>query len=248
MNKDEFFNKIKEAENNFYKNDPCHHCFGGNGCDDCRGCKDGEISHKMWIEVNNLKKKYKEKFGVDYDKEVEALDKIHREKTRKAAILKEAWENCSFDEIIDAGFDYNKCSGEQLINAAAEFEVSTYAKEEHFVDALKKLFNEYDKSDLPWTDDIMDVIKEYYHESSLMSCFDNDDLIEHLDGTIEMDNYIEEHTDSIDEPEVYTFNDFVKDVDNLPNYKLKNFLCDLVMANHHISNDELMNKLKEKIS
>jgi hypothetical protein len=165
----------------------------------------------------------------------------------KAELLKQVWETCTFDEIIDAGFDYDKCSGEQLINAAAEFEVGTYAKEEHFVDALKKLFNEYDKSDLPWTDDIMDVIKEYYHESSLMSCFDNDDLIEHLDGTIEMDNYIEEHTDSIDEPEVYTFNDFVKDVDNLPNYKLKNFLCDLVMANHHISNDELMNKLKERI-
>ena len=80
-----------------------------------------------------------------------------------------------------------------------------------------------------------------------MTCFDNDDLIIHLDGTIEMDNYIEEHTDYIDEPEVYTFNDFVKDIDNLPNYKLKNFLCDLVMANHHISNDELMNKLKERI-
>ena len=166
----------------------------------------------------------------------------------KAELLKQVWETCTFDEIIDAGFEHNKCSGEQLINAAAEFEVGTYAKEEHFVDALKKLFNEYDKSDLPWVDDIVDVIKEYYHESSLMSCFDNDDLIEHLDGTIEMDNYIEEHTDYIDEPEVYTFNDFVKDIDNLPNYKLKNFLCDLVMANHHISNDELMNKLKEKIS
>ena len=39
-----------------------------------------------------------------------------------------------------------------------------------------------------------------------MTCFDNNDLIAHLDGTIEMDNYIEEHTDSIDidEHEEYT--------------------------------------------
>lgn len=246
MNKEEFFNKIKEAKNQYYKNDPCRHCVG-NGCDDCRDCKNGEISYKMWEEVDRLKTEYKNTFGVDYDKEVEALDKERREKIRKTNLLKEVWETCTFDEIIDAGFEYNKCSGEQLINAAAEFEVGTYAKEEHFVDALKKLFNEYNKSDLPWVDDIMDVIKDYYHESSLMTCFDNDDLIAHLDGTIEMDNYIEEHTYSIDEPEVYTFNDFVKDVDNLPNYKLKNFLCDLVMANHHISNDELMNKLKERI-
>lgn len=247
MNKEEFFNKIKEAESYYYKNNPCYHCGPGNGCDDCRDCKDGKISHEMWQKVYDLKNEYKEKFGADYNQEVEALDKARREKIRKASILKEVWETCTFDEIIDAGFDHNKCSGEQLINAAAEFEVGTYAKEEHFIDALKKLFNEYDKTDLPWTDDIMDVIKDYYHESSLMSCFDNDDLIEHLDGTTEMDNYIEEHTDSIDEPEVYTFNDFVKDIDNLPNYKLKNFLCDLVMANHHISNDELMNKLKERI-
>lgn len=167
----------------------------------------------------------------------------------KEELLKQVWETCTFDEIIDAGFDYNKCSGEQLINAAAEFEVATYAKEEHFVDALKKLFNEYDKTDLPWVDDIIDVIKEYYHESSIMTCFDNDDLIVHLDGTIEMDNYIENYLEERidDESEEYTFNDFFKDVDNLPNYKLKNFLCDLVMANHHISNDELMNKLKERI-
>ena len=247
MNKEEFFNKIKEAESYYYKNDPCYHCGSGNGCDDCRDCAGSKISYELWQKVYNLKNEYKEKFGADYDKEVEALDKERREKLRKTNLLKEIWETCTFDEIIDAGFDYNKCSGEQLINAATEFEVGTYAKEEHFVDSLKKLFNEYDKSDLPWVDDIMDVIKEYYHESSIMTCFDNDDLIVHLDDTIEMDNYIEEHTDSIDEPEVYTFNDFVKDVDNLPNYKLKNFLCDLVMANHHISNDELMNKLKERI-
>lgn len=119
MNKEEFFNQIKEAESNFYKNDPCHHCFGGNGCDDCRGCKDGEISHKMWIEVNNLKKEYKEKFGADYDKEVEALDKAHREKTRKAATLKEAWDTCTLNEIIKYGIENdkcNKCDIEYLIN------------------------------------------------------------------------------------------------------------------------------------
>ena len=40
----------------------------------------------------------------------------------KKELLKQLWEQCSFDEIVDAGFEYNKCSGEKLINAAAEFE------------------------------------------------------------------------------------------------------------------------------
>lgn len=170
---------------------------------------------------------------------------------REKELLKHIWESYTFDEIINAGFEYNMCSAEQLINAAAEFEVGTYVKEEHIVDALKKLFNEYDKADLPWVDDIIDVIKEYYHESSLMSYFDNDDLIAHLDGTIELEQYIEDRKcDDYDteETEEYTFNYFAKEVYEFQNYKLKNFLCDLVDANHHISNDNLMQLLKNKIS
>ena len=121
MSKNEFFNKIKEAERYYNKNNPCYHCGPGNGCDDCRDCKDSKISHELWKKVYNLKNEYKERFGGDYDKEVEALDKLYREQVRKRKLLKEVWDECSFDEIIEAGFDCGKCSGLQLAEAIDKF-------------------------------------------------------------------------------------------------------------------------------
>ena len=120
MNKDEFFKKIKEAENYYYKNNPCYHCVG-NGCDDCRGCTYSKITREMWKKVENLKKEYKEKFGADYDKEVEELNRLYKEKVRKRNLLKKVWDECSFDEIIEVGFDCGKCSGLQLAEAADKF-------------------------------------------------------------------------------------------------------------------------------
>lgn len=104
----EFFNKIAEAFKEFYKNDPCSHCGPGNGYDDCRGCKDAIVSHNMWKEVQSLMKEYKEKFGGDYYKEKDEKEKKYQEKVRKDNLLKEVWETCSFDEIIEAGIKYSK--------------------------------------------------------------------------------------------------------------------------------------------
>lgn len=104
----EFYNKIVEAIKEFYKNDPCSHCDLYKDCDDYRGCNDGKISNNMWKEVQTLMNEYKEKFGGDYYKEKEEEEKKHREKVRKEVILKEVWETCSFDEIIEAGFKYSK--------------------------------------------------------------------------------------------------------------------------------------------
>ena len=67
----EFYNRIVEAIKEFYKSDPCSHCGPGNGCDDCRGCKDAIVSRNMWKEIQTLMNEYKEKFGGDYYKEKE---------------------------------------------------------------------------------------------------------------------------------------------------------------------------------
>jgi hypothetical protein len=106
MNKDDFFKKIKEAEQQYYKNSPCHHCYSGNGCDDCRGCKDGEIDVQMRQNVNKLKDEYKEKFGVDYNEEVRELILKTSKENHKKKLLEEVWEKCSLQEIIDAGCEY----------------------------------------------------------------------------------------------------------------------------------------------
>lgn len=248
INKDDFFKKIKEAENYYYKNNPCYHCGPGNGCDDCRDCKQREVSNKMYKEVYNLKNEYKEKFGADYDKEVEALDKAHREKTRKENLLKEVWETCTFDEIIDSGFDCGKCSGSQLVEAADEFIHKDKRPEDNCIEDLREVLESYSKSDLPWGRDVMELMADYFHEDSMMDWFDNDDLIEHLDGTWEMDAYLKKNQiESDDEVEEYTFKDFQKEMEELPNWKFRNFLCDIFMLGHCGSDEELINKLKERI-
>lgn len=249
MNKDEFFKKIKEAESYYNKNNPCYHCGPGNGCDDCRDCKDSKISHEMWQEVYNLKNEYKEKFGVDYNKEVEALDKLYREQVRKRQLLKEVWETCTFDEIIDSGFDCGKCSGLQLVEAANEFNHKDKRPEDNCIDDLREVLESYSKSDLPWGRDVMELMAEYFHEDSMMDYFDNDDLIDHLDGTWEMDDYLKENQLTSDDKdnEEYTFKDFQKEVDELPNWKFRRLICDWLMCNYFTGDDELINKLKNRI-
>lgn len=166
----------------------------------------------------------------------------------KAELLKQVWETCTFDEIIDAGFEYNKCSGEQLINAASEFENPEQESDDKSIqDKFEELLEKYSKN-LPWCGDMMSILEDYYHQSSMMDYFDNDDLIEHLDGTWEMDAYLKENQiESDDEVEEYTFKDFQKEVDELPNWKFRRLICDWLMCNYFVSDDELINKLKDRM-
>lgn len=166
----------------------------------------------------------------------------------KKELLKQLWETCSFDEIIDAGFEHNKCSGEQLINAAAEFDAPEN-NEDDFIDKLKKLCEETPKQDLPWGHQVMDVITDYFYDTGLIEYFDNDDLIDYLEGSWEMDAYIKEKTKEISEEyedEVYTFKDYTREVEELPNWKLRRYLCDLFSCSYFISDDELAKKIIEK--
>lgn len=107
--KDEFFNKVKEAEREFYQKDPCRNCGSGNGCDDCRGCKDSKISHQMYLEVKNLKDEYNKIFNTDYNKEeAERLASAARE-VRKKQLLEEIWNKYTLQEIIEVGVRMGKC-------------------------------------------------------------------------------------------------------------------------------------------
>ena len=174
-------------------------------------------------------------------------------------LLKEVWERLSFDEIIDAGFEYNKCSGGQLINAAAEFEYnenSDKSKEQLFIDRLRSLFEETDTKDLPWARNVMEILYDYYDTDQLLDYFDNDDMIDHCDGSWEMDKYIkderdkavEEYKDEMAELYIpYTKKDFMNEVEGLNKYEFKRFLCDLTGNSYFCDNEKLLNDLKDKI-
>lgn len=107
VNKEDFFNLVKKAESEYFEKRPCHFCVG-NGCDDCRDCKDAEIDHQMWLEVKKLKDEFKEKFGVSYDLERDIrFDSLVKEKQKNNA-LEEVYKRCTIEEIIDYGIKNGK--------------------------------------------------------------------------------------------------------------------------------------------
>lgn len=167
----------------------------------------------------------------------------------KEELLKQVWETCSFDEIIDAGFEYNKCSGEQLINAAAEFEPPEI-DEKDFIERLTKLCEDTPKANLPCGHDVMSVLTDYFYDTGLLDYFDNDSLIDYLEGSWEMDEYIKDKTNEISEEyedRIYTFKDYTREVEELPNWKMKRYLCDLFSCSYFVTDEELAQKIIEKI-
>ena len=78
--KKELINEIELAKKEFYDKNPCNHCVG-NGCDDCRDCSEAQLRYQLSGNVYNLKKKFKQEYGEDYDafKENERNNKLNVE-------------------------------------------------------------------------------------------------------------------------------------------------------------------------
>ena len=80
MEREEYRKIIKEAIKQAYNDDPCKHCGPGNGCDDCRGCKDAKISSQIWKPVYKMKDDYKQKFGVpvEFDDDLDIVKEYEK--------------------------------------------------------------------------------------------------------------------------------------------------------------------------
>ena len=174
---------------------------------------------------------------------------------QKKQLLKKVWDNFSFDEIIDAGFEYDKCHGEDLINVASEFEEKNNIHED-FIDALNELFESH-RNNLPWTHNIVETVVEYCYQSNVLDYFDNDDLIEHLDGTWEMDRYIEdkceeavkeykEENDSYPDYRSTNRDSLIRVIQNMRKEDFRRFLCDLAGLHYCVEDDKLYEELKFK--
>ena len=107
----------------------------------------------------------------------------------KEELLKEVWKSCTFDEIIDAGFKYNKCGAIDLKVAAAEFDdpdkeydIEEVIKECNLDDICNALQREYD---------LNDIIDEFGLDD-VLSVIDNDEMLDHLKDTYSLESYIDE--------------------------------------------------------
>lgn len=173
----------------------------------------------------------------------------------KEELLKQVWEICTFDEIIDAGFELNKCSAQNLLDAADEFVIKQEQEEENkdFIETLTDLCEKTSKSELPWEREIMMVLCDYFNQYSFMDYFDNDDLIDHLDGTWEMEKYVQnERLDAVQDfkecnPD-FTIEECIQYLSDMPFYRLRRYLCDLTSNSYHCSDKQLIEDIKNKLN
>jgi len=107
----------------------------------------------------------------------------------KEELLKEVWKSCTFDEIIDAGFEYNKCCASDLINAAAEFDdpdkeydIEDIVKECSLDDICNALQKEYN---------LNDIIDEFGLDD-VLSVIDDNEMLEYLKDTYTLESYIDD--------------------------------------------------------
>ena len=93
-------------------------------------------------------------------------------KTKKD-LLKKVWDNCTFDEIIDAGFEFSKCGAIDLKTAAAEFDdpkesvLEDIISESPIEDVMEAVKSEFT---------IEDIIGELDRDD-ILDCFDNEDIL-----------------------------------------------------------------------
>lgn len=100
----------------------------------------------------------------------------------------------------------------------------------------------------------MEILTDYFYDTGLLNYYDNDDLIDHLYDSYELNNYIknkcnEAVNDYIYQNEnfIYTFKDFCNEIENMNEHNFKRFLCDIFKVNYYISNEELLKVINEKI-
>ena len=182
----------------------------------------------------------------------------------KEEILKQVFETCSFEEIIKFGIENNQIENLDVLNLAEKIKkeglkVNIFTSDD-YIDVISDLLDEASsKCTLPTSYDLMGVIKNHYFNSEIYNCFYDEDMIYHLDGTLSMDSYIEEKCeDRLRDKKVNCENEaeyiikghpdtVAKSLQQLNSFDLKRFFCDFVDSGYCISNEELLNKLKEKI-
>ena len=172
----------------------------------------------------------------------------------KKELLKQVWEKCTLQEILDAGYENEAIQAIDVLKEAEEIEKESrhVSLKVNFIENLADLFESTPSKDLPWAYEIMEEISNHYSDYDLMHYFDKADLIDHCDNSYEMDNYLNEKRKDIieeykNEHPAMGKDEFIRQVQDYSPYPFRLILCDLVDASYHISTDDLLQRLKEKL-
>ena len=140
--------------------------------------------------------------------------------TTKKKLLQIIWDECSFDEIINAGLDLNKCSSSDIINAASEYEdpeksvledIIAESSIEDVMDAVRSEFT------------IEDIVGELDRDD-ILDCFDKDDILWYLEGSYDL----EKHDDEVKEEYYHTmYEEIVEEIESTYDFNYKQFIKDI---------------------
>ena len=140
--------------------------------------------------------------------------------TTKKKLLQIIWDECSFDEIINAGLDLNKCSSSDIINAASEYEdpeksaledIISESSVEDVMDAVRSEFT------------IEDIVGELDRDD-ILDCFDKDDILWYLEGSYDL----EKHDDEVKEEYYHTmYEEILEEIESTYDFNYKQFVKDL---------------------
>ena len=140
--------------------------------------------------------------------------------TTKKKLLQIIWDECTFDEIIDAGLDLNKCSSSDIINAASEYEdpeksaLEDIISESSIEDVMEAVRSEFT---------IEDIVGEFDRDD-ILDCFDKDDILWYLEGSYDL----EKHDDEVKEEYYHTmYEEIVEEVESTYDFNYKQFIKDI---------------------
>lgn len=135
----------------------------------------------------------------------------------KNKLLQIIWDECSFDEIIDAGLDLNKCSSSDIINAASEYEdpeksaLEDIISESSIEDVMEAVRSEFT---------IEDIVGELDRDD-ILDCFDKDDILWYLDDSYEL----AKHDDEVKETYYYEmYDEVLKELEDTYDFNYKQFI------------------------
>ena len=145
----------------------------------------------------------------------------------RKALLKQVWDNCSFDEIINAGFEMNKCGAIDLKVAADEFanpeqeysdeeleeEIKALVKDANIGVVIDAILDKHD---------VKDIIREL-DEWDVLDCFDERTVLDFVDGSYALQDLFDEKESA---GWIKGYEDAKKDIKSLERTSLKDMKID----------------------
>ena len=172
------------------------------------------------------------------------------------AALSKVWKLATdFNEILCFGLEHNFITNSDIIQAA---EIYKDPYKEYDDDEIKEIIKSYKLSDfiniMLDVYDTSDIVDELDANEEILNKFDDDDLLDHLEGSYTLEKHDDEVRNTYDyelrnEIELECYNKYKDNIDDIKNYdidQMRKFFCNLLDVGYY-DDDGLYNGLNDLI-